>query len=390
MRFKEFWDEWYLLIVVIVLIMAILIMNFVCQDIGCYEVMEGSWNMTSDMMLDVQIIDVEGSSLDRLLSFIGFLNNNMNITRKEVVMERPVEVVVPFRFPNVPPPRSGPSFDFEIDDAVGDFRGRIYTIGTSITNGYKLHDADHGRISGGGCLDGFYNYYFDKRMIFEYRVMTDTCDWYRDKNWKYTWDKYNLGTGGFMNTYTCANGVDPFPLNSSSAGAGMCLDCVDDVVNGTWGRGLFRTIDVNWSCDVSFLIVEGGHHDQNSCWEGENSSGMAEDILEIYEQSRFYNYTLVLLAHLPVGRSSNQNMSIVRETNRWRKEFAENYTDMIYVDFVDSVFYDENGGANESWFVESNGYEVHPNKNGLRVMGELIADKVYGFMVDNGMLDIIG
>ena len=331
-------------------------------------------------------------SFDTMMFLKTLAENNLNKTRKSAevcvvgVKEEPVENNGNRWITRSPKKKSKPEKSSnETQYIIGDFRGRIYNFGTSITNGFKFHDADHSRISGGGSLDGFFNYYLDEKMLDTYHVLTDTSAWYRNMSWSQSWDKYNCGTGGGINAHTLANGEDPFPLGKPAQGKGMCLDCPDDMINGTWGRGLWRLKNVDWS--GKFVIIEGGHHDQNVLWEGENATGMGEDIMQIYAQSLFYNYTLVLMSHLPVGENTNQDPVVTTETNQWRKEFAENHSDMVYVDLVGSVFYKDDGTANESWFYEPDTKEVHMTKAGVKIMGEKVADALFDFMVENNMLN---
>jgi len=244
-------------------------------------------------------------------------------------------------------------------------------IGTSLTNGCcdPRHDANDSRNQAGHTRH-WYGWWISEELNNNLSITSDLETNYSN----HSYDTYNLATGHNQDNPGALGG----PHEGFNSNKGMCLDCVPWTINDTWGRAKWRIRTTTWS-DVKYLIVEGGHHDDSDQSPG-GKDEQAEDIWEIYNQSKYYGYTLVLLAFAPCGSASGYSKTTCEGTNKWRYNFSLNHTDMIYVDIFHSnlTIFDGAGNweANETLFGEGDGSEVHPNELGYRLIGKMIAEAI--------------
>jgi len=290
-----------------------------------------------------------------------------------------------------------------------DYGGKIYAIGTSISDGSPNHDNIHSTRGGSDDITHSYEYWFDYYMNNIYGVQTNLSDWYRNESYQSSWDKYSIGSGGGQtnDAPVCCNGSGvgdcsayPYcchcpPTKSSDKEDAMYMACVPAQVDGVYGREIWRFKDTNWS-KVEYFIVEAGINEASDygyfkdvcdpCSEEEKVAYAMQKIRGsvwsgmngVYNRSQTYGFTFVLLKTLPCNTSWTPQI-YVDAVNEEMDKFAELHDDIIYVDTFNTTLINW-ATPYTVWNVNYDYFDdggVHPNKAGYQLMGKIIADAVY-------------
>jgi len=284
-----------------------------------------------------------------------------------------------------------------------DYRAKIYSTGSSISNGSPDHDSIHNGAS--DDIEHQYQYWVDQYMA-GYGIQTNMSDWYQNVSYASSWDKYSIGTGGGQ-TNPDNDGCDgagsgdtgayPYcchcpPTRNSDAEDAFYMACVPAQLDGVYGRQVWRYKNKDWS-DIDYFIVECGINeasDYNYYFDAGYTeaqfiqylrSNIYTGLYGAYNRSQTYGFTLTILKTIPTGAWVPQ--AYIDAVNEEKESFASTFTDTLLIDTFNTsmviwtVPY-TTWVYNSGYFADS----AHPNKAGYQVMANVIAEALYNHMVN--------